>query len=164
MGKHFWTIINLLIIGAFIGGAFATCGQQGANYYYDSEGNYVEITNPQEQCVLYRVVKGNAKVYAAGLFVANYAAMKQGFYTKQEALEALADIEAAVVDSTATVGSVINTLSMVAAKAAKVGAPELILITEGLSVHAGDNTPLDDCTRYKLLAEIGKNRTLINAF
>lgn len=141
----------------------AACAATGPNHYYDASGAYVEITNPAEQCVLYRVL-GDTTVYKSGLFVANYAAIKAGFYTASEALAELDTIEREVLRPGSTVGSVVNTLFIVAAKAAKVGAPEIVLVTQGLSPYKGDMTPLDECTRYKLVAYIGEQRALCTAF
>jgi len=142
------------------------CGTIGMrpDYYVDRAGTRVEINLPAEQCVLYKVLGANTEYYKTGLFVANYAALKKGLYTPQEAEDALTTIEAAVDSKVATVGSVINSLLIVAAKASKIGAPEIILVTQGLDVYAGDMTPLDDCTWYKLMAYIGKQKTLVYAF
>lgn len=139
------------------------CQTTGSNYYYDANGTYIEITNPPEQCVLYRVL-GDTTYYKSGLFVANYAAIKAKLYSPEDAHKALDQIEAEVLRQSATVGSVINTLFIVAAQAAKVGAPEIVLVTKGLSSYKGDMTPLDDCTRYKLVAYIGEQRALVQAF
>jgi hypothetical protein len=139
------------------------CETTGSNYYYDADGTYVEITNAPEQCVLYRVL-GDTTVYKSGLFVANYAAIKAKLYTPQEALTELDTIETEVLRKGATVGSVINTLFIVSAKATKVGAPEIVVVTKGLVPYKGDMTPLDDCTRYKLVAYIGEQRALCLAF
>lgn len=134
------------------------------DFYVDRAGQTVEITAPAEQCVLYKVLGANTTYYRVGLFTANYAALKAKFYTPEEALKQLDIIQAAVENKAATVGSIVNTLLNVAASASKVGAPEIILVTEGLGVYAGDMTPIDDCTWYKLIAYIGKQRTLIMAF
>lgn len=138
--------------------------QTTSNFYYDASGKYIEITNPPEQCVLYRVLKGNAEFYRAGLFTANYAALKAGIYKPSDALDELDNIEKSVLDPGATVGSVLNTLILTATAAAKVGAPELILVTEGLGGYRGNMTPLDDCTRYKLINFIGGQKNLVRAF
>lgn len=155
--------ILLLVMVAFV--ALVGCAGMGGgpNYYYDANGTYVEITNPAEQCVLYRVL-GDTTAYRTGLFVVNYAALKKGFYTGAEAIAELDIIEAEVMRPGANVGSVVNTLTIVAAKAAKVGAPEVVLVTEGLAPFKADMTPLDDCTRYKLVNYIGGQRNLALAF
>jgi YD repeat-containing protein len=155
--------ICVLTFCVLLTGCFFTGGNI-VNYYYDKDGQYVEITDPQAQCVLYRVVGENAQLYAKGLFVANYSALKAGLYTPKEAFEAINELDNEIDRPGATVGSVINTLFLIAARASKVGAPELILITEGLGDFKADMTPLDDCTIYKLKKEIGSQRTLIMAF
>ncbi|KXH69835.1 MAG: hypothetical protein AM326_01810 [Candidatus Thorarchaeota archaeon SMTZ-45] len=137
--------------------------QTTSNFYYDSNGQYVEITDPPGQCVLYKIL-GDTTVYKTGLFVANYAAIKAKIYTAEDAITQLDVIEKEVLRPGASVGSVINTLFIVSAKASKAGAPEIILITEGLSPYKGNMTPLDECTVYKLVAYIGSQRNLCLAF
>jgi hypothetical protein len=134
------------------------------DYYVSRTGVRVEIINPAEQCVLYKVLGANTTYYRTGLFVANYGALKAGFYTAEEADRELTIIEQAVDSKVATVGSIANTIVMVGAKSAKIGAPEVILVTQGLGDFAGDLTPIDDCTWYKLKAYIAKQRMLIYAF
>lgn len=134
------------------------------DYYVDRQGTRVEISDPEGQCVLYKVLGANTQYYKTGLFVANYGALKAEFYTAEEADTELTVIEQAVDNPAATVGSIANTIVMVGAKSAKVGAPEVILVTQGLGDYAGDLTPIDDCTWYKLKAYIAKQRMLIYAF
>jgi len=160
--KNYFVLFILVILIVFTMG-INKCQTTGANYYYDADGKYVDITNPPEQCVIYRLL-GDTMVYKSGLFIANYAAIKAKIYSPDEALTQLELIEKEVLRPGATVGSVVNTLFIVAAKATKVGAPEIILITEGLSPYKADMTPLDDCTRYKLISHIGSQRNLCLAF
>ena len=155
-------LIALIAIPFLVG--IEGCQTTRTNFFYDSNGNYVEIINPPEQCVLYRVLKGNTEIYKAGLFVMNYAALKAGFYTGEQAAGELDKIEAEITRPGATVGSVINTLAIIAARATKVGAPEIVLLTDGLNPFKADMTPLDDCTRYKLINYIGGQRNLSLAF
>lgn len=162
MKKYSVFMFVLVVIIAMFTMGIKGC-QTTSNYYYDKEGKYVEITDPAAQCVLYRVL-GDTTVYKTGLFVANYAAIKAGIYSAEDALKELDAIQKAVEAPSATVGSVVNTLFIVAAKASKVGAPEIILVTEGLAPYKADMTPLDDCTRYKLVAYIGSQRNLCLAF
>lgn len=162
MDKNSKVLTVLVMMAVFIIGACS--GVPQSMYYYDSAGEYVEITNPQEQCVLYRVLGSGTQAYKAGLFVVNYAAIKKGLYTGAEAVAELNFIEEEVVRPGATVGSVINAIIITAGKAAKAGTPELVLITEGLSEFTGSPQPLDDCTRYKLVAYIGSQRALSMAF
>ncbi len=152
----------LIVVAGFIMGIDG-CQTTGTNYYYDKTGTYVEITDPPGQCVIYKLL-GDTTVYKQGLFVANYAAIKAGIYTGEQAIKELDIIEAEVLRKGATVGSVINTIFLVATKASKIGAPEIILVTEGLSPYKGNMTPLDDCTIYKLVAHIGSQRNLALAF
>jgi len=160
--KKYLMLGLIVLLAAFTMGIDA-CQTTGTNYYYDKTGTYMEITDPPGQCVLYRVL-GDTTLYKQGLFVANYAAIKAGLYTGAQAIKELDVIEGEVLRPGATVGSVINTLMIVASKASKVGAPEIILVTEGLAPFKGDMTPLDDCTRYKLIAYIGSQRNLALAF
>ena len=139
------------------------CQTTGTNYYYDKDGTYVEITDPPGQCVLYKVL-GNTTAYKTGLFAMNYAAIKAGFYTGEQAVAELDKLEAEVVRPGATVGSFANSLSITAAKASKVGAPEMVLVTQNLDFLKSNMTPLDDCTKYKLLNHIGGQRMLSLAF
>jgi hypothetical protein len=139
------------------------CATTENNYYYDKAGQYVPITNPPEQCVLYRVL-GDTTLYRSGLFIMNYAALKKGYYTPEQAIAELDVLNGAATAPDATVGSFISTLMIVAGKATKVGAPEMVLVTEGLSPFKGDTTPLDECTRYKLVAYIGSQKNLCLAF
>lgn len=143
-----------------------TLASQGyrPDYYVDRQGEKVEITSPAEQCVLYKVVGVNTEYYKVGLFTANYAALKAGFFTPEQADAEIVFIEEGIDSPTATVGSVINNLLMVAGKASKVGAPEIILVAEGLDIYANDSTPIDDCTWYKLKTYIAKQKTLVHAF
>lgn len=161
--KNFLRLGLLFVLAAFAMGIGTCATTPSANFYYDKQGQYVEITDPPGQCVLYRVL-GDTMVYKTGLFVANYAAIKKGLYSAEEALAELEIIEREVLRPGASVGSVVNTLFIVAAKASKLGAPEIILITEGLSPYKGDMTPLDECTVYKLVAYIGSQRNLCIAF
>lgn len=140
------------------------CQTTGANYYYDQAGQYVEITDPEGQCVLYRVIGLNTQAYKQGLFLVNYTAIKAKIYSADDVLKELDKLEAEVLRKGATVGSFTNTLLITAANAAKVGAPELVVVTRGLEIHRADMTPLDDCTRYKLVNEIGGHRALALAF
>lgn len=156
--------ISILLMVAMAVFLLSACPYTRTPYYYDKDGMYVEITNPPEQCVLYRVLGDKTQIYKAGLFVVNYAAIKEGFYTGEEVIRELSIIEAEVLSPAATVGSVINILIIVAAKAAKAGAPEIVLITQGLSEFVWSTTPLDDCTRYKLVGYIGSQRALALAF
>ena len=159
-------LIAIMFIGIFMTSCAYMDSMRGKqqNYYVDRTGVRVEITNPEEQCVLYRVLGANSQYYKTGLFVANYGALKAKFYTAEEADIELTTIEKAVDNPAATVGSIANTIVMVGAKSAKVGAPELVLVTQGLGDYAGDLTPIDDCTWYKLKAYIAKQRMLIYAF
>jgi len=162
MKKLIWLLVLVLVasIGVF------TCTKQGSvpNYYMDSAGQKVEITNPEEQCVLYRVLGVNTEPYRVGLFLANYAALKGKVYTPKQALAEVGKIKTSVKEETATVGSVITTILITAASANKVGAPEIIVVTEGIGAYQEDSTPIDECTRYKLLAHIAKQEVLINSF
>jgi hypothetical protein len=88
------------------------------DYYVSRTGVRVEIINPAEQCVLYKVLGANTTYYRTGLFVANYGALKAGFYTAEEADRELTIIEQAVDSKVATVGSIANTIVMVGAKSA----------------------------------------------
>lgn len=155
----------LLLLVAFVPVILAVskCSTNTANYYYDSAGQYVEITDPPAQCVIYRIL-GNTTAEKTGLFVANYAALKKGLYTAEDALNQLDFLQSEAESKTATVGSFISALVMVAGKVAKAGQPELILITQNLQSFINDTTPLDDCTRYKLIAYIGSQKTLAAAF
>lgn len=160
--KNKWIFLLLAMVLPFMVGIDG-CQTTGANYYYDANGTYVEITDPPGQCVLYRVL-GDTMAYKTGLFVVNYAALKAKFYTGAEAIAELDIIEKEVLRPGANVGSVINTLTIVAAKASKVGAPEVVLVTEGLAPFKSNMTPLDDCTRYKLISYLGSQRNLALAF
>lgn len=155
-----------IILVVFLFGCSAALLHTGnrPDYYVDRAGTRVEITDPAGQCVLYKVLGANTDYYRTGLFVANYGALKAEFYTPEEAMKALDQLQEAVNNPAATVGSVINSLIQVAAQASKVGAPEIILVTEGLDIYAGDMTPIDDCTWYKLTAYIGKQKNLVFAF
>jgi len=159
--KYLVCAILILSVGYIMG--IDGCQTTGTNYYYDKTGTYVEITDPPGQCIIYKLL-GDTTVYKTGLFVANYAAIKAKIYTPEQAIKELDAIEKEVLRPGATVGSVINTLFIVAARASKAGAPEIILVTEGLSPYKGNMTPLDDCTRYKLIAHIGSQRNLALAF
>lgn len=160
--KKLLLLALLVLMSSFIMGLDAC--QTTSNFYYDNAGTYVEITDPPGQCVLYRVLGDQAQAAKTGLFVANYAAIKTGLYSAEDAIKELDIIQAEVINVGATVGSVINTMFITATRASKAGAPEIILITEGLSPFKGNMTPLDDCTRYKLLAYIGSQRNLCRAF
>ena len=155
--------LGLIIFMAAFTMGIDGCQTTGSNYYYDNTGTYVEITDPPGQCVIYKLL-GDTTAYKSGLFVANYAAIKKGIYSADQALKELDTIEKEVLRKGATVGSVVNTLFIVASTASKVGAPEIILVTEGLSPYKGNMTPIDDCTRYKLIAHIGSQRNLCLAF
>jgi len=160
--------MRILIIAFFIFCFGILTGFNGcqttANFYYDKSGQYVEITDPPGQCVLYKVLGGTSQYMRTGLFVANYAAIKAGYYSSADAMSRLDILEAEALRVGATVGSFINTLFTISAEAAKVGAPEMIVITEGLGPYRGDMTPLDDCTIYKLVAYIGSQKNLVRAF
>ena len=162
MKKRDLLVVFLMVSVAFIMGIDG-CQTTGSNYYYDANGTYVEITDPPGQCVLYKVL-GNTTVYKTGLFAMNYAAIKAGFYTGEQAVIELDKLQAEVVRPGATVGSFTNSLFITASKASKVGAPEMVLITQNLDVLKGNMTPLDDCTKYKLLNHIGGQRMLALAF
>lgn len=162
MKSRNFLIALLLASIAFIMGIDG-CQTTGSNYYYDNSGTYVEITDPPGQCVLYKVL-GNTTAYKTGLFAMNYAAIKAGFYTGEQAVAECDKLEAEVLRTGATVGSFVNSLSITAAKASKMGAPEMVLITQNLDVLKGNMTPLDDCTKYKLLNHIGGQRMLALAF
>jgi len=158
---------NLLVVFLMASIAFIMgidgCQTTGSNYYYDKNGAFVEITDPPAQCVLYKLL-GNTTTYKTGLFAMNYAAIKAKFYTGEQAVAELDKLEAEVVRPGATVGSFVNSLSITAAKASKMGAPEMVLITQNLDFLKGNMTPLDECTRYKLLNHIGGQRMLALAF
>jgi hypothetical protein len=155
--KKLFAIVFTILLGC------AMVGMQ-QDYYVSRAGVRIDITSPADQCVLYKVLGANTTYYKTGLFVANYGALKAEFYTAEEADKELTIIEQAVDSKVATVGSIINTILIVAAKSSKVGAPEVILVTQGLGDFAGDLTPIDDCTWYKLKAYIAKQRMLIYAF
>lgn len=148
--------------------SFASCSkifvQKANDFYMDANGNRVDIIDPAEQCVLYKVLGTNTSYYKMGLYTANYAALKKGLYTSEEAESVIKDIESEVNSKTASVGSVIAVLLASVAKAGKAGAPEIVVITAGLEEFAGSTLPLDDCTRYKLNVHIGKEKLLISAF
>ena len=160
--KRWLGLIVMVLLSGYIMG-YSGCQTTGTNYYYDKTGTYVEITDPPGQCVLYKLL-GDTTIYKQGLFVANYAAIKAKIYTGEQAIKELDIIEKEVLRPGATVGAVINTIFIVASKASKIGAPEIILVTEGLSPYKGNMTPLDDCTIYKLIAHIGSQRNLALAF
>lgn len=168
------SIICILIAMIFFGCTMASKGYR-PDYYVNKAGDKVDITDPAEQCVLYRVIGVDTEYYKVGLFTANYAALKTGIYTPEEADKELDFIEKSVDSEVATVGSVINSLLIVAGEAgeaglraagetSEVGAPEIILVAEGLEVYIDDPTPIDECTWYKLKTYIAKQRVLVHAF
>lgn len=160
--KAFYSFVLAVLI-AFVFIACPGMQPQGPDFYFDRQGQRIEITDPAGQCVIYKVL-GDTTYYKIGLFTANYAALKAKIYTAAEAEDALNDIQAALDMQGSTVGSVVTAIITVAAKAAKVGAPEIVLVSQGLGDFKADATPIDDCTWYKLTAYIGGQRNLILAF
>jgi hypothetical protein len=156
-----------ILVAAILAILFVSCAAlqtNQPNYYVDKNGQQVVITDPAGQCVLYKILGTNSEYYKMGLFAASYGALKAKVYTSDQANQALNDIKSSVDATGATVGSVINTILTVAARASKIGAPEIILVTQGLGGFSGNTTPLDECTVYKLDQYIESQRLLVMSF
>lgn len=164
MEKRRMVLVLAIILSVLIGAG--QCSKEAKpDYYYDADSKYVEITAPYEQCVLYRVLgMDEASVYKHGLFAVNYAALKAGQYTGEEAILKLEDLQAEILRVGATVGSVVTMLSEIVAEASRVAKPEIILITESLLEHKHDPTLIDDCTRFKLVKYIAGQKNLAESF
>jgi len=156
--KRFIIFLAIVALAFLVG-----CTMTGKVTYLDRQGVVHVTETPTEDCVLYKIM-GDTTGYRFGLFITNDFALRSEIYTAQEALTELDNMDAAIDEPMATVGSVITAIMLSAGKAAKVGAPELFIIAEGVAEFKDDITPIDDCTWYRLRLYIGKQRTLTRMY